>query len=117
METMKSLNHVLMQFKGTDRFHGYLSGHITDGIKYAAVKYGLFWFLDVIFSYQENATKQEKEFQVWTLRRNRDNTLSITYDDGNGNTLKTQHIAFADFENDHFQVYLISNIILLPSEY
>ena len=59
----------------------------------------------------------DEAFQVWKLKVNADRTAALTCDDGNGNILHTQEIAFTDFPLDEIKLYFTDNTILLPSEY
>jgi hypothetical protein len=117
---MESLNDELYGFTGTEfyyktseLFSDYL---LTDGVKYAADHYGLYWFIDIICSYQGEEKIKNEEFQVWTLKRSAGNAFKVTADDGNGNILQSQDIEFSDFSMDHLKVFLSDKIIFLPSE-
>lgn len=117
---MNFLNNELAGFTGTESYYKYSSifpdYYITDGVKYAADSYGLYWFLDIICSYQGEEKFKCEPFQVWTLKRTGNNSFVVIADDGNKNKHQSQRIQFSDFTKDHFKVYLIDNIILLPSE-
>lgn len=117
---MKSLNTELRQFIGTDGYYKFSALFaqflLTDGTQYAAEKYGLYWFMDIVCSYQHQYKMIREEFQVWTLQRVTGDSFKVTCEDGNKNILQTQDIPFSDFKMDHFQVFLSNNIIFLPSE-
>ncbi|NJK95892.1 MAG: hypothetical protein HC905_14155 [Bacteroidales bacterium] len=117
---MKNLNNDLSGFTGTESYYRYsklfYNYLLTDGVLHAAENYGLYWFMDVICSYQGEEKMKAEEFQVWKLKRIEDDRFKVTADDGNGNILQFQDIEFSDFTEDEFTVYLIDKIILLPSE-
>jgi hypothetical protein len=117
---MRSLNIELAGFTGTEEYHTfsglYPGYYITDGVKYAADNYGLYWFLDIICSYQLQDNVKNEPFQLWTLKRTVNDAFIVTADDGNGNILQKQKIPYSDFVMDQFNVYLVDKIILLPSE-
>jgi hypothetical protein len=117
---MKSLNDELYGFTGTELYYKYSvlfpDYLLTDGIKYAAEHYGLYWFIDIVCSYQGEEKIKKEEFQVWTLKRTTGNAFQVTADDGNENILQTQEIEFSDFSMDNFKVFLSDKIIFLPSE-
>lgn len=117
---MRSLNTELAGFTGTEEYHAlsrwFPGYYFTDGIKYAADNYGLYWFLDIICSYQTKQKIRSESFQLWTLKRTVKDAFIVTLDDGNGNILQKQNIEFSDFSMDLFKVYLVDKIILLPSE-
>lgn len=117
---MKTKNEVLeetKQFYGTEQYHKFnVLSHlvITDGVKYIAEKYKVFWLLDLIASYQKKL--QKERMQVWTLKVEDDKGIAICTD-GNNNQLIKQKIPFTDCEAEEFTIWVMNNIILLPSEY
>jgi uncharacterized protein DUF6876 len=111
----------LRQFSGSENWyrHGINRNVLfTDGAKYVADEGGAYWLLDAIAIRQLYEKPVSGEgFQVWKLKVNADRTAILTCDDGNGNIVYTQHIAFTDFPLDEIKVYFTDNTILLPSEY
>jgi hypothetical protein len=111
----------LSQFTGTEYWHRHgINRNVvfTDGAKYVADEGGAYWLLDAIAiaqRFEKNVAAEE--FQVWTLKVNEDRSASLVSDDGNGNIVYTQHIAFTDFPLDEIKFYFTDNTILLPSEY
>jgi hypothetical protein len=111
----------LRQFTGTENWyrHGINRNVVfTDGAKYVADEGGAYWLLDAIAiaqRFEKNVAAEE--FQVWKLKVNEDRSASLVCDDGNGNIVYTQHIAFTDFPLDEIKFYFADNTILLPSEY
>lgn len=107
----------LAQFSGgTDGYHKYNMGLVlTDGAKAFAERYGAFWFLDIIASYQTGAMRAQ-EFQVWVLEAAESKGV-VTATDGNKNVLKTQKIEFTDFPCAKGTLWLVDGVIMLQSEY
>jgi len=104
---------------GTDNYHKYIVGMVlSDGAKAMADKYGLFWYMDAICSYQIHKKFQDQPFQVWTLeRKQHEFTAIVKATDGNDNVLVTQHIEFTDFEGTLATIWIEGNVLLLPSEH
>jgi len=120
----KSLNESaeLAYFTGTEKYHRFsklfFNQMLTDGVHHIAEKYGLYWFLDVICSYQFELPYTGESFQVWTLERVKNtDAFKVIADDGNKNVLGIQDIEFSDFSEDHLKLYFADNVIMLPSEY
>ena len=111
----------LRQFTGSENWyrHGINRNVLfTDGAKFVADEGGAYWLLDAIAICQRYEKRvSDEEFQVWKLKVNADPTATLTCDDGNDNTVYTQHIAFTDFPLDEIKLYFTDNTILLPSEY
>jgi len=117
---MKNLNQNedMINFTGTENWYKYPPKYlITDGIKYAAEKYSLYWFIDAIISVQTLAHVKYIPFQAWMVKRTQNDQFVITGDNGNGFVFYTQKIPFSDFIFDIFKVYLSESVILLPKEY
>lgn len=118
-----SANDKLVWFTGTYNYYKHFGKFvITDGVKYLAERYQCFWLLDVIFSHQISKKVSSEQFQTWELERKfvgekPTNKFVVTGDDGNKNTLVRQEIPFSDFEDDKVRLFLIDNVLLLPSEY
>jgi hypothetical protein len=89
---------------------------ISDGVKYAADKYDLSWFLNIICKYKVLNGMLSYEFQVWELNRDWGNKFVITCLDDQENMLQKLFWR-VEFPKDHFQVLVIGSVILLPSEY
>ena len=105
----------LSQFIGTENYYRHWTGHgvCTDGVKYLAEKAGAYWLIDAILSY-----RRREPFQIWTLKKDDDNTAVLTMQEDSGEPAKvSQKIPFTDFPLDQVKLYLIDGVILLPSEY
>ena len=77
--------------------------------------YGVYWFLDIIASYQPQL--KNEEFQVWKLTKHDGNKATVTCEDGNGNIIKSQKLPFTDFSADEATVWVEFGTALLPSEH
>jgi hypothetical protein len=111
----------LQQFTGTMQYHRHWTGLLfTDGVAYMAEKGGAFWLIDVIASYQ-----RKEPFQVWQLhvnkaavRENGDPMAVVTMIEDTGQPeIVRQEIPYTDFPLPEIKLYLIDNVLLLPSEY
>ena len=121
----KSVN--LAQFTGTERYYRYAFGlYLTDGAKAFAEKFGAFWLLDIIGSYQP---KVKDTFQVWYIAAI-DNKGEVTCENGNGKKILSQNIEYTDFPNTDVKgseaskyntLWLVNDglhlVVMLPSEY
>ena len=113
-------NEQLKQYTGTGKYYLHICGLIiTDGVKELADRWGAYWFLDVIASYQPQL--KEEEFQVWTLGRNEDCTAIVLCTDGNDAIIVSQDIPYTDFKPTVVTVWVTNNgensFAMLPSEY
>ena len=105
----------LNQFTGTENYYRHWTrcGVFTDGVQYLAEQAGAYWLIDAVFSY-----RRREPFQVWTLRKNDDNSAVLTMQEDSGEPAKVrQTIPFTDFPLDRIKLYLIDSVLLLPSEY
>lgn len=105
----------LQQFTGTVNHykHGTSNVRFTDGVFYLADQGGAFWLIDAIVSYHRQET-----FQIWELHKNEDNTATLTMVEDTGlPVLVKQEIPYTDFPLDSIRLYLIKNVLMLPTEY
>jgi len=105
----------LNQFTGTENYYRYWTGQgvYTDGVQYLAEQAGAYWLIDAVFSY-----RRSESFQVWTLKKNDDNSAVLTMQEDTGEPAKVrQEIPYTDFPLDSIKLYLIDSVLLLPSEY
>lgn len=86
-------------------------------MKHLAEKAGAYWLLEYIFSSQFDEILRSEEFQVWKIEIREDDSAIITVEDGNDNSLKKFTINYTDFPFDNFDLWLIGNRLILPSEY
>ena len=118
MKTAKEIKENLPYFTGTEYYYRYYFGiKLTDGVKYLADSCECYWLLDLVASYQIEPKIKKEEFQVYKLRVKEDKSATIEVSDGNKNILATQEIEFTDFPLEKIEIWLINNVVLLPSEY
>jgi len=110
------LSQGLLQFTGTENYYKHWVGNYvyTDGVKFLADKAGAYWLIDAIFSY-----RRKEPFQVWELAVDtpRNKALLTMREDTKYPPKVRQEIPFTDFPLDYIKLYLIDNVLLLPSEY
>ena len=105
----------LNQFIGTENYYRHWTrcGVFTDGVQYLAKQAGAYWLIDAVFSY-----RRREPFQVWTLKKNDDNSAVLTMQEDSGEPAKVrQKIPFTDFPLNRIKLYLIDSVLLLTSEY
>jgi hypothetical protein len=111
----------LDQFSGTENYYRHSLNRrvvFTDGAKFLADRAGAYWLLDIIAIIQITEAKvKAEEFQVWKLTVHAENTATLVCEDGNGNAVFTDEIAFTDFPLSEVTLYFANNVIHLPSEY
>jgi hypothetical protein len=129
-KNIKSLDPIVLdQFTGTEHWyrHG-LARNVTytDGVKYVAEQAGAYWLIDIIAIAQKLDAKCCREpFQHWTIDVQDDASAVVVGDDGNGNQLYRQAVAWTDFPSKRFEFYCcedrtspdINRVIMLTSEY
>lgn len=118
--TTDSANDFYNHFTGSEHAYKYKFDYIfTDGIKFIAEETNSFWFLDVVISYKFDDYKRMKDvyYQHWTLQRI-DDTDSFLIEGRNDDmeTVITQKIEFSDFPFNKYEIMIINDTILLPSE-
>ena len=125
MESPEEIREMLVQATGTEQYWRAFPNNdkflFTDGVKLMAEMCGAFWLITAVFSWQGKAKVRSEPFQVWILRfidkEKGDNALLIC-EDGNKKELTRQEIEFTDFPlPEGIKLYLVDNILLLPSEY
>ena len=114
--TIKDLK--LEGFTGTESYYRHFTGgRYTDGVWYLAQKAKAFWLIDAIFSWQIKEEVRSKPFQIWTLEvKNKKGLLEMKEDTDKPITIK-QKIPYTDFPEGRIEIWLIDNVLLLPSEY
>ena len=90
---------------------------MTIGAKDLADTYGAYWLVNAILSYQIYKDMKNESFQVWRLKRVKDDEFVLICDDGNGNILQKQEIEFSYFPENNAVLWFIDGVLLLPSEY
>ena len=122
MNERKSLTDAdLRHFTGSETWyrHGLNRDVLfTDGAKYVADEAGAYWLLDTIAICQRSQKRvAAEEFQVWRLTVHPNRTATLTCDDGNGDVVYREQIAFTDFPLDGIALWFSNNVIYLPSEH
>ncbi len=117
--TLKDINEEFNQFIGTDTYYKHWLGFVyTDGVKAVADKYGAYWLLDLIFSYQYLDKIKTEKFQIWIITANNKKAIVEMRIDTDQPILIKQEILFTDFPNRILKLYFTDNkVLLLPSEY
>lgn len=110
----------LQQFYGTEHYyrHPIFRDYLcTDGAQYLAEKGKAFWLIDKILACQSCVKNLEGEdFCVWELTK-REDRASLICTDGNGQKLYSETVLYTDFPLTSVQLYFVSNVLMLPSEY
>ena len=114
----------LGQFIGSDQLfrHALSRNHLyTEGVQFVAERAGAYWLLDKIALHASPAIARE-DFQVWKLGVRRDQTATLTTDNGDNDILKTEELPFTDFPLSEITLWAVRNefegfTIMLPGEY
>jgi len=117
MKTKEEISNELAHCTGTQCYYKYMFGlKLTEGSKAMADLCQAYWLLDVIASYLPKA--KDKDFVLCKLKLNKNGGAKFTMQEDSGITaFVTQEIPFTDFPLDEIKLYLIDNVLLLPSEY
>lgn len=116
---MSNANNFFGSGNGSENFYqNRLSPIIyTDGVKDMAESCGAYWLIDLVISHQLTKTVRFEPFQVWMLKRVRNDAFEIQATDGNGKEIATQQIPFSDFRYDLATLWLVNGCLMLPKEY
>ena len=110
----------LGHFIGTERYYRISRRHLlTDGTKYLAEQAACFWLMDAVASHlMEIGTADWFVVVKTAVKRTRS---VMMYEDGNGNELAHQEIAYTDLPIEHISLYACWDgenwVIMLPGEY
>ena len=111
----------LSHFTGTNQYYRHWTTRFfyTDGVQYVANEAGAYWLLDAIASYQPKLLKDPmlEEFQCWKLTVNADQKATLICERDTNDVVVTQEIAYTDFPLDEIKFYLVTGVLILPSEY
>ena len=121
MKTKEEIMQIIHHSTGTECYHKFspFSGYpvITDGVKALADAAGCYWLCDVIGSWQSKSSKLDANFQVWKLLVNEDKTAVIRgYNNGEARVV-SQKIPYTDFPLAELKLFLVDDVLMLPSEY
>lgn len=116
---MENANIHFKEYFGTENLYRYSFTHFvyTDGVKAMAEKCHSFWLIDLIISHQCHQKVRIQPFQVWDLKRVKDDSFIAIATDGNKNQITSQEIPFSDFPYDLATLWMVDGCIMLPSEY
>ena len=116
---MKNANHYFGSSNGSENFYCHKPSLIlyTDGVKDLAETCNAYWLIDLIISHQCYSKINLERFQVWDLKRVKENEFTILCTDGNYNKITSQEIEFSDFPYDLATVWLVDGCLMLPNEY
>ena len=115
-EEMTDLNDQFKNFYGTENYYKHWKGVFTDGIKEMAEQFKAYLLIDVVFSYQDKKISLIP-FQIWEITSTGDKATVEMKEDTDQPVLVSQKIPFTDFPGGIFKMYLIDNVLMLPSEY
>ena len=116
---MENANNFFGSCNGSDNFYCHRPSLIlyTDGVKMMAEKCEAYWLIDLIISHQCKKEVNNERFQVWELKRLKNNVFTINATDGNKNKVANQYIPFSDFAYDQATIWLVDGCLMLPCEY
>jgi hypothetical protein len=117
--TMKNANDNFGSSNGSENFYCHKPSLMlyTDGVKELAESSSAYWLIDLIISHQCHREINLERFQVWDLKRVKDNVFTILATDGNHNKVTSQEIPFSDFPYDMATIWLVDGCMMLPCEY
>lgn len=115
----QELQRNLKQFTGTDGYTRHTHKVVlTDGVVYLAENAACYWLLDLFASYLHYISNEE--FTCLKLVR-KNQSATVTIDDGNGNVLATQFVEYTDFVLENITLYGCWSgeywVVMLTSEY
>ncbi|MBW4431048.1 MAG: hypothetical protein KME28_04745 [Pelatocladus maniniholoensis HA4357-MV3] len=120
MENPEQITAALKQFIGSGIIYQHWLGiGFTEGVKYLADAAEAYWLIDSIASHQTKrflSNTKLQNFQIWLLSvKEKSGTLICEWD--TGKEVLRQEIEYTDFPINSIKVYLISKVLMLPTEY
>jgi hypothetical protein len=116
----ETLRAELREFTGSTEFYWHFTHafRYTEGVKFLAERARIWWFLDLIASWQSRALQDPalREFQLWELRITEGKAVAVCLRDSEDEAFR-QKIEFADSALDYVRLYLEGGTLLLPSEH
>src|SRR2546423_1119066 len=113
----EALRAELRQFIGSEEFYWHFTRafRYTEGVKFLAERARIFWFLDLIASWQRRALRDPalREFQLWELRLNDREKVAVCLRDSEDEAFR-QKLTTADSALDYVRLYLESGTLMLP---
>lgn len=112
----------LAQFTGTENYYQHWLKRFvyTDGVYYVAETGGAHWLIDAIASHQPELLLDSmlRQFQHWILKVDLNNQKAqLICERDSDDVVLTQDIEFTDFPLDEIRFYVVSEVLMLPSEY
>ena len=118
MKTEKEILENLCFFTGSEHMYLHPFGiKFSDGVKYLAESAEMWWYVDLVASYQHEPKVKSESFQVFKLIVDEDKTAIVEISDGNNNILMKQKIEFTDTPLKEVVLWCIDKICILPTEY
>ena len=107
----------LSQFTGTMQYHkGMMTVTYTDGIKDLIKLAECYWLIEDI-SIVSKMKFSNIPFQIWVLQVQNGEGILTMKEDTNEPVLYRQEYSFTNFPAGTLKLYLIDEVMLLPSEY
>jgi hypothetical protein len=122
MKTIQEIYDILNHAHGTEHYHRvstFMGAPVaTDGVVSLAKAAECFWLLDAIISYRNNKCIPTPNFQVWklTVDTNTESAVLECLDDDK-NVVIRQDIEYTEFPLPEIIIWVVSGVIMLPSEY
>jgi len=116
----ETLRAELREFIGSEELYPHFTRafRYTAGVKFLAERARIYWFLDIIASWQPRALKDPalREFQLWELRITEREAVAICLRDSEDEAFR-QKLTAADSALDYVRLYLEGGTLMLPSEH
>lgn len=117
-KTAKEIESDVAHFSGTENYYNYQWLKMTDGVKYLSDACQSYWLIDIVCSLRCDKRIRNEVFISITLIKNKTGRgAKFVADDGNGNILYRQFIAFTDFPLKSIKMYLVDKVLMLTGEY
>ena len=119
----EELRSALKQFTGTMIWykHSLFQKYTyTEGVKFLCENAGCYWLLDKILIHQlftHPLKDLDLDRQFWTLTVAEDNAGILTCYRDSDEPVFSEELSFTDFPLEEISLWLLNNVLLLPSEY
>ena len=112
--------HDLKQFSGTEEWYKNVSmPHLlyTEGVKHLFESRNCYWLGNLIAGiHLFNRVIKPEDFVTCELTTEGSEGM-LTFTDGNDNVLHEEKIPFTDFPDKGVTIWLVNDVLMLPSEY
>ncbi len=121
--TRDEIEATIGQFTGSQTLTEHWTRKVkyTEGVEYLAESAGAYWLIDVVASYQGHtpALKRCDGFQVWVLDVDLENATGVVtcIPDTDCPPVVTQAIEYTDFPLASIKLWLVGDVLMLPTEY